>query len=66
MAMHQLRYVVVVSRVGHSSGAAEQCHVSQPSPGKQKFDFREEGLELDFDHRCKLIVIESLGFLKTP
>ena len=35
MEMHQLRYVVAVTRTGNFSRAAEQCHVSQPSLSQQ-------------------------------
>ena len=42
MEMHQLRYVVSVSRAGNFSRAAEQCHVSQPSLSQQILKLEEE------------------------
>ena len=42
MEMHQLRYVVAVSRAGNFSRAAEQCHVSQPSLSQQILKLEEE------------------------
>jgi LysR family hydrogen peroxide-inducible transcriptional activator len=35
MELHQLRYVLAVSRTGNFSRAAEHCHVSQPSLSQQ-------------------------------
>ncbi|MGV3660554.1 MAG: LysR family transcriptional regulator [Prosthecobacter sp.] len=35
MELHQLRYVMAVSRTGNFSRAAAQCHVSQPSLSQQ-------------------------------
>ena len=42
MEMHQLRYVVAVSRAGNFSRGAEQCHVSQPSLSQQILKLEEE------------------------
>ena len=42
MEMHQLRYVVAVSRAGNFSRAAAQCHVSQPSLSQQILKLEEE------------------------
>ena len=42
MEMHQLRYVVAVSRAGNFSRAAAQCHVSQPSLSQQMLKLEEE------------------------
>ena len=52
MEMHQLRYVVAVSRAGNFSRAAEQCHVSQPSLSQQILKLEEELGERLF-HRMK-------------
>lgn len=49
MEMHQLRYVVAVSRAGNFSRAAEQCHVSQPSLSQQILKLEEELGERLFD-----------------
>ena len=64
MEMHQLRYVVAISRAGNFSRAAEQCHVSQPSLSQQKFDFRGEGLELDFDQSVQTDRYRKSRFLR--
>jgi DNA-binding transcriptional LysR family regulator len=42
MEMHQLRYVVAVSRAGNFSRAAARCHVSQPSLSQQILKLEEE------------------------
>lgn len=42
MEMHQLRYVVALSRTQNFSRAAEQCHVSQPSLSQQIQKLEEE------------------------
>ena len=49
MEMHQLRYVVAVSRAGNFSRAAEQCHVSQPSLSQQILKLEAELGERLFD-----------------
>jgi LysR family hydrogen peroxide-inducible transcriptional activator len=49
MEMHQLRYVVAVSRAGNFSRAAVQCHVSQPSLSQQILKLEEELGERLFD-----------------
>ena len=49
MEMHQLRYVVAVSRAGNFSRAAAQCHVSQPSLSQQILKLEEELGERLFD-----------------
>ena len=49
MEMHQLRYVVAVSREGNFSRAAAQCHVSQPSLSQQILKLEEELGERLFD-----------------
>lgn len=49
MEMHQLRYVVAVSRAGNFSRAAERCHVSQPSLSQQILKLEEELGERLFD-----------------
>ena len=49
MEMHQLRYVVAVSRAGNFSRAAEACHVSQPSLSQQILKLEEELGERLFD-----------------
>jgi len=57
MEMHQLRYVVAVSRTGNFSRAAEQCHVSQPSLSQQIQKLESELGERLFDRmkrRAKL------------
>ena len=35
MELHQIRYVVALTRTENFSGAAAQCHVSQPSLSQQ-------------------------------
>ncbi len=42
MELHQLRYVMAVSRTGNFSRAAAQCHVSQPSLSQQIQKLEEE------------------------
>ncbi len=42
MELHQLRYVMAVSRTGNFSRAAELCHVSQPSLSQQIQKLEEE------------------------
>lgn len=42
MELHQLRYVMAVSRTGNFSRAATQCHVSQPSLSQQIQKLEEE------------------------
>jgi LysR family hydrogen peroxide-inducible transcriptional activator len=49
MEMHQLRYVVAVSRAGNFSRAAAQCHVSQPSLSQQILKLEQELGERLFD-----------------
>src|SRR5690349_4230263 len=49
MEMHQLRYVVAVSRTGNFSRAAEQCNVSQPSLSQQILKLEDELGERLFD-----------------
>jgi LysR family hydrogen peroxide-inducible transcriptional activator len=49
MEMHQLRYVVAVTRMGNFSRAAEHCHVSQPSLSQQILKLEEELGERLFD-----------------
>ena len=43
MELHQLRYVVAVARTKNFSGAAGQCHVSQPAL-RQKIQKPEDEL----------------------
>lgn len=49
MEMHELRYVVAVSRAGNFPRAAAQSHVSQPSLGQQILKLEEELGERLFD-----------------
>ncbi len=49
MEMHQLRYMVAVTRLGNFSRAAEHCHVSQPSLSQQILKLEEELGERLFD-----------------
>ena len=59
MEMHQLRYVVMVSRAGHSSRAAEQFHVSQPPPGQQSSVFAKKIFSWILINRRKLTIMGS-------
>jgi LysR family transcriptional regulator, hydrogen peroxide-inducible genes activator len=49
MEVHQLRYVVAVTRMGNFSRAAEHCHVSQPSLSQQIQKLENELGERLFD-----------------
>lgn len=49
MELHQLRYVVAVTRTGNFSRAAAQCHVSQPSLSQQIQKLEDELCERLFD-----------------
>lgn len=42
MEMHQLRYFLSVARIGSFTGAAEDCHVSQPSLSAQIAKLEQE------------------------
>jgi LysR family hydrogen peroxide-inducible transcriptional activator len=61
MEMHQLRYVVAVSRAGNFSRAAEQCHVSQPSLSQQILKLEEELGERLFDRKKREAKLTSHG-----
>lgn len=49
MELHQLRYVVAVTRTGNFSRAAAQCHVAQPSLSQQIQKLEDELGERLFD-----------------
>lgn len=61
MEMHQLRYVVAVSRAGNFSRAAEQCHVSQPSLSQQILKLEDELGERLFDRMKREAKLTSHG-----
>ena len=61
MEMHQLRYVVAVSRAGNFSRAAEQCHVSQPALSQQILKLEEELGERLFDRKKREVRLTSHG-----
>src|SRR5581483_7681993 len=61
MEMHQLRYVVAVSRAGNFSRAAEQCHVSQPSLSQQVQKLEEELGERLFDRMKRSTKLTAPG-----
>src|SRR5258705_431612 len=61
MEMHQLRYVVAVSRAGNFSRAAEQCHVAQPSLSQQIQKLEDELGERLFDRMKREVRLTSHG-----
>src|SRR5271156_2190683 len=61
MEMHQLRYVVAVSRTGNFSRAAEQCHVSQPSLSQQIQKLEDELGEKLFDRSKRRAKLTAVG-----
>lgn len=61
MEMHQLRYVVAVSRTRNFSRAAESCHVSQPSLSQQIQKLEDELGERLFERTRREARLTSAG-----
>jgi LysR family hydrogen peroxide-inducible transcriptional activator len=66
MEMHQLRYLVALSRTRNFSRAAEQCHVSQPSLSQQIQKLEDELGERLFDRmkRAARLTAHGEAFLR--
>ena len=61
MEMHQLRYVVGVSRTGSFSRAAQQCHVSQPALSQQIAKLEDELGERLFERTKRKVRLTAHG-----
>lgn len=66
MEMHQIRYFLAVARVGSFSGAARECHVSQPSLSQQIMKLEDELGERLFFRQAQGAELTPAGLLFEP